>query len=79
MTDRARRRRRATVASLPIRQEVQHALAADAVSLHAQIQGACPDLDEKRRACYRVRETTPGRMLLSEILPKHNKVPFESG
>ncbi len=58
-------------------QEVQHALAAGAVSMHAQIRARVPDLDENGQPCLRVRETTPGRVLLADVLPKPMAISFD--
>ena len=56
--------------------EIQHALFAKAVSLHAKIKARYHTVDDKGKAITQVVETTPGRMLLSEVLPRHVDVPF---
>ena len=56
--------------------EIQQALDAGAVSLQAKIQCRYHTVDENNEPITVRVETTPGRMLLSEILPKHPKVPF---
>ncbi|MEO5375331.1 MAG: DNA-directed RNA polymerase subunit beta' [Alphaproteobacteria bacterium] len=56
--------------------EIQHALHAGAVSLHARIKCRYRGVDETGQRVTVVVETTPGRMLLSEVLPRHPKVPF---
>ena len=51
--------------------EARHALEAGAVTLHAKVQGPLPH--DRRRAAtpvVEVLETTPGRMILAELLPK---------
>lgn len=57
--------------------EVQHALDTKSLSMHAKITARYHGVDEDGNPkVYRV-ETTPGRMMISEILPKHPKVPFD--
>jgi DNA-directed RNA polymerase subunit beta' len=58
------------------RGEIEHALAAGARHLHAKIKCALSHRRLRGRG-LRMVETTPGRMLLAEILPKHAEVPFE--
>jgi len=55
---------------------VLHALDAKAVSLHAKIKARVDHYDDHGQRVTKVINTTPGRMLLSEILPKHPNVPF---
>ncbi len=56
--------------------EIQQALDAGVLSLHAKIHARYHTVDEEGEPIVVRVETTPGRMLLSEILPKHKKVPF---
>ncbi|MCH7794196.1 MAG: DNA-directed RNA polymerase subunit beta' [Proteobacteria bacterium] len=56
--------------------EIQHALDAGAVSLHAKIKARHRSIDADGNPVTKTIETTPGRMLLSEILPQHRDVPF---
>ncbi|NQV48045.1 MAG: DNA-directed RNA polymerase subunit beta' [Rhodospirillaceae bacterium] len=56
--------------------EIQHALDSGVVSLHATIQCRYHTVDEKNNPIVTRVESTPGRMLLSEILPKHPNVPM---
>ncbi|HKP26418.1 MAG TPA: DNA-directed RNA polymerase subunit beta', partial [Dongiaceae bacterium] len=56
--------------------EVLHALDAKAVSLHAKIKARVDHYDDHGQRVTKVINTTPGRMLLSELLPKHPNVPF---
>jgi DNA-directed RNA polymerase subunit beta' len=58
--------------------EVHQALHAKAVTLHARITARVPATDEQGRTYMRRIETTPGRMLLGECLPKSHKVPYET-
>ncbi|WP_157216919.1 DNA-directed RNA polymerase subunit beta' [Flavisphingomonas formosensis] len=58
--------------------EVHQALAAKAVTLHSKITSRVPQTDENGNQYMKRVETTPGRMLLGETLPKSHKVPFET-
>ena len=58
--------------------EVHQALHAKAVTLHAKIRARVETTDEKGKMILRRVETTPGRMLLGETLPKSHTVPFET-
>jgi DNA-directed RNA polymerase subunit beta' len=57
--------------------EIQQALDAGAVTLHAKIQARYETVDKKNNPITVRIETTPGRMMLSELLPKHPNVPFD--
>src|SRR6478609_10271161 len=57
--------------------EVHQALHVGAVTLHSKITTRVPQTDEKGREFLRRVETTPGRMLIGECLPKSHTVPFE--
>ena len=74
--DGARRTSRAKAWSSPIVGEIQQALDAKAVTLHAKIKCRYKTVDENGKPITVRVETTPGRMLLSEMLPRHPKVPF---
>jgi len=56
--------------------EITHALDAGVVSLHAKIKCRYRGVDENGEETQSVVESTPGRILLSEILPRHPEVPF---
>ena len=58
--------------------EVHQALEAKAVTLHTKIVSRVPQTDEAGKQYMKRVETTPGRMLLGETLPKSSKVPFET-
>ncbi|WP_336964384.1 DNA-directed RNA polymerase subunit beta' [Sphingobium aquiterrae] len=58
-------------------QEVHQALFAKAVTLHSKITSRVPQTDEAGNQYMKRFETTPGRMLLGECLPKNHKVPFD--
>ena len=57
--------------------EILHALNAKAVTLHAHVKARYRTVDQDNKPCVKLVETTPGRMLLSELLPRHPNVPFE--
>src|SRR5712671_526769 len=57
--------------------EIEQALASKAVSLHARVKARYKGVDENDRPIVRRVETTPGRMLLSEILPRNPNVSFD--
>ena len=56
--------------------EIQQALDAKTVSLHAKITARYKTVDADNKPITTRVESTPGRMLLSEILPRHPAVPF---
>ncbi|RXR28740.1 DNA-directed RNA polymerase subunit beta' [Sphingobium fluviale] len=56
--------------------EVHQALFTKAVTLHSKIIARVPQTDENGQHFMKRFETTPGRMLLGECLPKSHKVPF---
>lgn len=58
--------------------EVHQALDAGAVTLHTKIVSRVPQTDEQGNQYLKRYETTPGRMLLGETLPKSHRVPFET-
>ena len=57
--------------------EVQHALAAKVVTLHTRIKARVDGMNGDGEVETRIVETTPGRMLLCEILPLHRNISFE--
>jgi DNA-directed RNA polymerase subunit beta' len=57
--------------------EIEHALEAKAVSLHARIKARFRTVGEAGKSVVQLVETTPGRMLLSEILPRNPAIAFE--
>ncbi|MHA1601286.1 MAG: DNA-directed RNA polymerase subunit beta', partial [Alphaproteobacteria bacterium] len=56
--------------------EIEHALANGSVTLHAKIKARFSTVDSEGEPITSVVETTPGRMLLSNVLPRHKAVPF---
>jgi DNA-directed RNA polymerase subunit beta' len=57
--------------------EVQHALDAKAVTLHAKVKGRFRTKDEKGNPVSYIHETTPGRMLLGDLLPRNPNVSYD--
>src|SRR5215510_12801178 len=56
--------------------ELEHALHGRTLSMHAKIKARLEAYDDKGELANRVVETTPGRILLAQILPKHPNLPF---
>jgi DNA-directed RNA polymerase subunit beta' len=56
--------------------EVLQALENKIVTLHSKIRCRYTSVDENGNRATRLVDATPGRMLLSEILPKHPMLPF---
>jgi DNA-directed RNA polymerase subunit beta' len=57
--------------------EIQQALDAKTIGLHNRVQARYNTVDENGTPVIRRVVATAGRMLLSEILPRHPKVSFE--
>ncbi len=57
--------------------EVEHALAAGEVHLHARVQARIAQIDEHGNEVMKRYETTPGRLRLGALLPLNAKAPFE--
>jgi len=57
--------------------EVHQALEVGAVTLHSKIIARVPQTDEQGQQYLKRFETTPGRMLIGECLPKSHTVPFD--
>ena len=58
--------------------EVQYALDNKVVTLHTKIKARVQEMNEEGEMVSRVYETTPGRMLLAELLPKNPKITLET-
>ncbi len=58
--------------------EIEQALANKTVSLHTKIKARYHGVDAQGNPQITRVETTPGRMLLSEILPRHPNLPFST-
>jgi DNA-directed RNA polymerase subunit beta' len=57
--------------------EIEHALQAKAVTLHSRIKGRAWTFDSEGQRVQKIFETTPGRMILGQLLPHHVKIPFD--
>ena len=57
--------------------ELHHALEAGAVTLHTKIRGRFRTVDENGDMVSAIHDTTPGRMMIGELLPKNPNVPFD--
>ena len=57
--------------------EIEHALHTKSITLHSKIKGRAWTYDENGNRVSKIFETTPGRMILGQLLPEHNKVPFD--
>jgi DNA-directed RNA polymerase subunit beta' len=57
--------------------EIEHALHARVVDLHTRIKYRWIGVDENGNPFQQWFETTPGRVMLGEVLPKNPKISFE--
>ncbi len=57
--------------------EIEHALHAKVVDLHTKIKYRWIGIDEKGKPVRQRFETTPGRVMLGQVLPKSPKIPFD--
>jgi len=57
--------------------EIEHGLFAKAITLHDKIKARWESIDAGGNAVRQVVVTTPGRMMIAQILPKHPAVPFD--
>ncbi|HTV32272.1 MAG TPA: DNA-directed RNA polymerase subunit beta' [Methylocella sp.] len=57
--------------------EIEHALQAKAITLHSKIKGRAWTYDSAGKRVSKIFETTPGRMILGQLLPNHVKIPFD--
>ena len=56
--------------------EIEHAINSGSVTLHSRIKARYTGVDAEGATVTSVVDTTPGRMILSETLPRHKAVPF---
>lgn len=63
--------------SFPSMDHVDHALEAGEVELHSKIQVRIERYNELGESYFERVETTPGRVRLGQLLPKHHHTPFE--
>jgi DNA-directed RNA polymerase subunit beta' len=57
--------------------EIEHALHQKAITLHTKIRYRWRGLDENSKNTSKWFDTTPGRVLLGQVLPRHPKAPFD--
>src|SRR5258708_13921252 len=57
--------------------EIEHALNAKAIDLHTKIKYRWNGLDEKGKPTRRWFDTTAGRVMLGNVLPKSPKISYE--
>ena len=57
--------------------EIEHAIAAKAITLHTKVKGRAWTYDENGERVAKIFDTTPGRMILGQLLPDHAKIPFD--
>ncbi len=55
--------------------EIQHALEAKVIQIHSKIKARYKTVDENGEPVTRVIDTTPGRMMMADLLPRHKNVP----
>ena len=57
--------------------ELHHALENKIVTLHTKIRGRFRTVDQEGNPVSQIYETTPGRMIIGELLPKNANVSFD--
>ena len=58
--------------------EIIHALDAGVVTLHSKIRARWESVDADGNPTSEVVETTPGRMMVAQVLPRDHNIPFEA-
>jgi len=58
--------------------EIEEALSARTINLHQRIKTRFKGVDKDNNPITEMVQTTPGRMVLSQILPRHPAVPFSA-
>ncbi|ATQ69443.1 MULTISPECIES: DNA-directed RNA polymerase subunit beta' [Methylosinus] len=58
--------------------EIEHAIASKAITLHTKIKGRAWTYDENGKRVRKIFDTTPGRLILGQLLPKNRKIPFDA-
>jgi DNA-directed RNA polymerase subunit beta' len=56
--------------------EIEHALHSKSVTLQARVKCRLHTVDENGAPVTRTVETTPGRMMIGQLLPKHPALPY---
>jgi len=57
--------------------EIEHALAAKAITVHTKIKFRFISVNEAGETYSKIYDTTPGRAMLGQLLPKNGKVTFD--
>ena len=57
--------------------ELQHALDSKVVTLHTKIKGRVKSLDADGNVVSKIYDTTPGRLIIGETLPKNPNIKFD--
>src|ERR1700759_5144115 len=57
--------------------EIEHALFSGSVTLHAKVKARYKTVDAEGKPVTLRVDSTPGRLMIAEILPRHPKIPFE--
>ncbi|MCP4073280.1 MAG: DNA-directed RNA polymerase subunit beta' [Hyphomicrobiales bacterium] len=57
--------------------ELHHAIDTGVVTLHTKIKGRYKTVDEDDNVISKIYDTTPGRMIMGELLPKNANLPFD--
>jgi DNA-directed RNA polymerase subunit beta' len=58
--------------------QIEHALFAKVIHLHTKIKYRWTGVDEDGKPVTKFYDTTAGRVMLGQVLPKHGKVPFDT-
>jgi DNA-directed RNA polymerase subunit beta' len=58
--------------------EIHHALTEGVLSLHAKIKCRYHTVDDKGEPITLIVESTPGRIIMSDLLPRNKNVPFSA-
>ncbi len=56
--------------------EIEHALQSGVVTVHTKIKGRVHSMGLDGKMVTEIVETTPGRMMIGQLLPKHAAVPY---
>ena len=59
--------------------ELEHALNVKALSMHAKIKARYETVDEKGKPLVQIIDTTPGRLMITDLLPRDALIPAELG
>ena len=57
--------------------EIEHAIAAKAITYHSKVKYRFSSINEQGEPYTKIYDTTPGRAMLGQLLPKHGKITFD--